>query len=142
LAAELLREVELLWDELCDELAEKCWDHAACHSVSLNDSCNCSIVDPYTAMAAAPTLMRAAGAAPARLRKILIPVDDSVDSEAALEWLLENLHQNTTDELHFLHVLPYCAADFYSVYGVPPVDYVPTAPSEQQGKASVAAAEK
>jgi hypothetical protein len=109
------------------------------HCVSLNDSRNCSIVNPYTAMAAAPTSMRAAAA---RLRKILIPVDDSNDSEAALEWAMLNLYNNNTDELHFLHVLPYCAADFYSVCGVPPVDYVPMAPSEQQGKASVAAAEK
>jgi nucleotide-binding universal stress UspA family protein len=77
------------------------------------------------------------------LRKILIPVDDTDDSEAALVFLLQHMHRNGSDELHFMHVLPFGDADdFAAVYGVPPVDYIPTAASEQQKRSSVAAAER
>jgi hypothetical protein len=86
-------------------------------------------------------LAKMAAAAQAPRRILLIPVDDTDDSEAALAWLLQAMHRDR-DELHFIHVvLPFSDADFAAVYGVPPVDYIPTAAGEQQRRSSVAAAE-
>jgi hypothetical protein len=84
----------------------------------------------------------AAAAAQQPLRKLLIPVDDTDDSEIAVSWLIQHLHRNGTDELHFMHVVPFNEADFAAVYGVPPIDYVPVPVTEGQKAPGVAHAEK
>eukprot|EP01025_Chloroclados_australasicus_P016324 TRINITY_DN1814_c0_g1_i2.p4 TRINITY_DN1814_c0_g1~~TRINITY_DN1814_c0_g1_i2.p4 ORF type:complete len:156 (+),score=15.35 TRINITY_DN1814_c0_g1_i2:696-1163(+) len=56
------------------------------------------------------------------LRKIVIPVDNTLESERACRWAVENLYRQN-DEVHLLHVIP--RLQVAAVYGAPPIDFLP-----------------
>lgn len=61
-------------------------------------------------------------AAPAHPRRLLISVDNSDASEAAVKWAMNNLYQQG-DEIHLIHVIP--RLQLAATYGAPPVDFLP-----------------
>eukprot|EP01024_Parvocaulis_polyphysoides_P023193 TRINITY_DN21442_c0_g1_i2.p4 TRINITY_DN21442_c0_g1~~TRINITY_DN21442_c0_g1_i2.p4 ORF type:complete len:156 (-),score=19.39 TRINITY_DN21442_c0_g1_i2:441-908(-) len=55
-------------------------------------------------------------------RKVVIPVDNTVESERACRWAVDNLYR-VNDEVHLLHVIP--RMQVAAVYGAPPIDFLP-----------------
>ncbi|KAI3425264.1 hypothetical protein D9Q98_009032 [Chlorella vulgaris] len=55
-------------------------------------------------------------------RRLLISVDNSDSSEAAVEWTMKNMYQEG-DEVHLIHVIP--RLQLAQQYGAPPVDFLP-----------------
>lgn len=63
-------------------------------------------------------------------RTYLIAVDDSADSEFAVAWAIENLHQ-PGDEIHLLHCVPYVPSR--AIYSTPAGGFV-TAPANDESR--------
>ncbi|PRW33715.1 adenine nucleotide alpha hydrolase [Chlorella sorokiniana] len=55
-------------------------------------------------------------------RRLLLSVDNSDASEAAVKWVMANLYQEG-DEVHLVHVIP--RLQLAATYGAPPVDFLP-----------------
>jgi nucleotide-binding universal stress UspA family protein len=62
-------------------------------------------------------------------RRILISVDNSEASEAAVKWTMENLYHEG-DEVHLIHVIP--RLQLAATYGAPPVDFLPYQVADQR----------
>eukprot|EP00798_Chlamydomonas_sp_ICE-L_P020660 gene20660-27446_t len=56
-------------------------------------------------------------------RLLLIPVDDTDDSQKSFDWVLSNLFKDK-DEVHLVHVIPRIAFGA-AAYALPAVDYTP-----------------
>lgn len=59
-------------------------------------------------------------------RVIIVAVEDSADSTQAFDFAVQNMYR-AGDQLHLVHVIP--RLHFAAAYGVPPVDFVPSADS-------------
>ncbi|CAK0784164.1 hypothetical protein CVIRNUC_007367 [Coccomyxa viridis] len=55
-------------------------------------------------------------------RKLLVPIDDSSESEKALAWAMEEMYREG-DEIHLVHVVP--KLQMGACFGAPPVDFLP-----------------
>eukprot|EP01023_Acetabularia_acetabulum_P009686 TRINITY_DN14383_c0_g1_i14.p3 TRINITY_DN14383_c0_g1~~TRINITY_DN14383_c0_g1_i14.p3 ORF type:complete len:156 (+),score=26.14 TRINITY_DN14383_c0_g1_i14:551-1018(+) len=55
-------------------------------------------------------------------RSVVIPVDNSIESERACRWAVDNLYRGH-DEVHLLHIIP--RLQVAAVYGAPPIDFLP-----------------
>jgi len=65
---------------------------------------------------------------------LLVAVDDSEGSDKAFDFAVRHLHRPGV-ELHLVHVVP--RLHFATAYGVPPVDFVPVADSNEYEKVRV-----
>lgn len=79
-----------------------------------------------TASTAAATATAAAAATTTPPRVVVVAVDDTPASVAAFSFCVQNLLR-PGDHLHLVHVIPRLV--FSSTFGVPPVDFVPSADS-------------
>ncbi|KIY97089.1 hypothetical protein MNEG_10872, partial [Monoraphidium neglectum] len=62
---------------------------------------------------------------------LLVAVDDSEGSDKAFDFAVRHLHKPGM-ELHLVHIVP--RLHFAAAYGVPPVDFVPVADSNEYEK--------